>query len=130
MKLISFGDSFVEGLIKEPEENSIEERDQICFTRKIYENSEIFDSYVNYGTRGSGNESIIYNAYKHMNKFGNDNSFYLICLSGLERCGWYNLDRDAYDISNQKGVDFEPFFQTQMLMTGIHNMLKNKNIFS
>ena len=138
MDLISFGDSFVEGLIKEPNENSIEQRDEICFTRKIYENSNLFQSYTNCGLRGIGNEAILYNVYKHASKSNNDNSFYLICLSGLERVGHYDITKDEYLILNQtrtyrtpifrKNYKFEPIFQTQMLMTGIHHYLKNKNI--
>ena len=129
MKLLAFGDSFVEGLIKEPRENSVKQRDAICFTRRLAETSELFDSYANYGTRGSGNESIFYNAYKHSSYYDNDNSFYLICLSGLERVGFYDKNLDSYSIPNRSvNVPFEPFFQTQMLMTGLHYYLKNKNI--
>lgn len=129
MKLVAFGDSFVEGLIKQPQENSVKERDAICFTRRLVETSELFDSYTNYGTRGTGNESIFYNVYKHASHHNNDDDFYLICLSGLERIGIYNKDLDCYGIANYNiNIPFEPFFQTQMLMTGVHYYLKNKNI--
>lgn len=129
MRLVSFGDSFVEGLIKDPKPNSIEERDEICFTRKITEGSDIFDSYLNYGERGSGNVAICHNVYKHVSRGDlQDNDFLLICWSGLGRASTYNRLKEKYEISDIIITEFEPIFQINMLASGIHNYLKSKNI--
>lgn len=129
MKLITFGDSFVEGLIKEPSENTAKERDQICFTKQIAKNCNYFDSYLNYGRRGSGNLSIYYDVFKHIRENDYKNCFFLVCLSGATRHDKYNNKKDQYE--NSGGYikeDNEIIFQTNILLAGTHQILKHKEI--
>jgi len=127
MKLISFGDSFVEGLIKDPYENSVEERDKICFTRKLVKRSKYLDSYKNFGLRGIGNLAISYKVYKYVENYDYKNSFLLVCWSGLDRESVYCEKRDEYEIFQGERTQ-QPIFQTNILASGIHNYLKSKQI--
>ena len=128
MKLIAFGDSFVEGLIKEPFENTVQERDQICFVKQIADKCNYFDSYVNYGRRGSGNLSICYNVFKHIRENNYKNCFFLVCLSGAQRQDKYNKKTDRYENSGCKKEYYDIMFQTNILLAGIHQILKHKEI--
>jgi len=128
MKLLAFGDSFVEGLVKEPSENTPKERDEICFARKIVNKSKYITSYENFGKRGSGNLSISHNVYKYVQNNDCKNSFFLICWSGLDRYEEYYKETNQYQNTDYKKQKHDPLFQTNILASGIHNYLKNRKI--
>lgn len=129
MKLIAFGDSFVEGLIKEPKENSFHERARINFVTQIVSLDNVFTSFENYGERGSGNESIAYKVQNRIKK-PTKNCFFLVCWTSPYRIGRFDDQNDRYETvgltSNSINKNYE--FETKMFMFGISNLLKLNNI--
>lgn len=83
-KIVAFGDSFVQGLIKEPYEITPEEMKRINFVTKLGELNNI--SVENYGYRGNGQNSIAYDVVNYLgtNKPSRDVLF-LVVWSGYAR---------------------------------------------
>jgi hypothetical protein len=128
MKLIAFGDSFVEGLIKEPIENSVEDRAKINFVTQLASLNNSFTSFENYGERGSGNESIAYKVQKRLDQ-PTDNCFFLVCWTTPFRVGKYKKEFDRYETVLTSNIVNKNFvFETKMLMFGISHLLKLNNI--
>lgn len=142
MKLVTFGDSFVEGWIQKPSPNSTEERDRICFTRQLVERFDIFDSYENHGFQGNYNINIAKEAFNCRDV---QDVFYIVVWSGVGRLPkgtgdlwkdlWMNTAQQKERIysngpKDQKSYyDLPPqFFVTEMLQRGLHQVLINRGI--
>lgn len=124
MKLIAFGDSFVEGLIKDPKENSKAMRKKINFVTQLALLDNIFDSVENYGERGSGNESIAYKIHKRLHKRELSNCFFLVCWSSPFREAAYDKVNDKYSSTSKIKFNKNYYFQTKMLMYGVSKILE------
>ena len=130
MKLVSFGDSFVEGLIKKPIENSIEERKIINFVSQLLNLDNPFSTVENFGARGSSNASIAHRVWKRAQEDTRD-CFFLICWSSPYRYGHYDKHVDNYrtldlrkEIINEKDQQFE----TDSFIFFIKSLLESYNI--
>lgn len=131
MKLVAFGDSFVEGLIKDPHENPISEREEINFVNQIYVNSGIFDSVENYGQRGVGNEYIAHTVYKYIKTHDITDCFFLVVWSGLDRAAYYHPKKDRYvDTFRRKNeqIQRDPVFQITTMMLALDNIFKQRQV--
>lgn len=130
MKLVAFGDSFVEGLIKVPKENTPEERKEINFVTQLQRLDNPFTSTENYGVRGYGTEAIAYEVYKRLQQ-PCDDCFFLVVWSGIYRVGNYHRHPDRYQVNMPKGYVEVPknyVFQTDIHMEAISSLLKKRNI--
>jgi lysophospholipase L1-like esterase len=124
MKLVAFGDSFVEGLIKEPYENSRENRKEINFVSQLINLDNCFTEAENYGVRGSSNERIAYEAYKRL-KHSYSYCFFLVAWSGIERQEIYNIEKDKYEYQKVKRWPEKNLkFQSEMFMISLHQIFK------
>lgn len=130
-RLWTFGDSFSEGLIKLPSENSVEDRDRICFPTQIVKRSKHFDLCNNLSQRGASNEIIFYRVQKLLDVF-TSNDFVLIVLSHSARTAKYNYTMDEYvrvtDEFEHTINKRQPIWQTDMMLFWIANQLKNRGI--
>lgn len=134
MKLVVFGDSFPRGLIKDPIENSKEDQNRINFCQKLLELDNQFTSLENFSQRGSGNDSIAYEAYKRIvkKKYQQD-SFFLICWSGITRYAYYDIAKDRYlNVNNSelftKVITKQGYFALDTFIISLSNMLKHYKI--
>jgi hypothetical protein len=96
--LWTFGDSFVEGLLKDLDNdtrNSPEERQEICFGNQLFKNYDIFSQHYNFGASGAGNEQIAYTVTKMLNRFSTGD-FVFIAFSGPLRAATYSFQKDEY----------------------------------
>lgn len=94
-KIVAFGDSFVQGLIKEPHEISSEEMKRINFITRLGEINNI--PVENFGWRGHGQTSIAYDVvdYLENNKPSKDILF-LVVWSGYARKMHFSKDTLRY----------------------------------
>jgi len=122
--LVAFGDSFVEGFIKSPKENTKKDREKINFITKLCTLDNPFVKCENYGIHGASNEKIAYRVYKRC-KSSVQNCFFLICWSHHDRVSYFHHANDEYqtDINLLKATRKNNTFQTTMFMFGLHNML-------
>ena len=127
MNLVGFGDSFTEGVIKQPKENSPKERREISFINQLVQLDNPFTSFENLGVRANSNEAIAHSVVKRT-KDNTFNCFFLISWSSPTRVGQYNVKEDAYTHGGGYGEPRNDFFLTNMFMLGIHALLKNHNI--
>jgi len=118
MKLVAFGDSFTEGLIKEPIENTQEERAEINYANQLLKLDNPFTSLENLAYRGNGNETIAYKIYKRLQSDYKD-CFFLVAWSAPARQGMYIKKDDEYKTDHHPTIKHYKF-QTEMLMLGIH----------
>lgn len=129
--LWAFGDSFTEGFIKYPFENSPEERESICYPTQIVKRSKLFDSCNNLAERGSNNEMILYQVQKNLDNF-HQQDFVLITLSHCLRAAKYNFSMDEYvrvdDEKEHLIAKRQPVWQTDMMLLWIHKQLSTRNI--
>ena len=129
MKLCAFGDSFVEGLIKEPIENHPAERRQINFVTQLEILNPNFDTKDNHGLRGNANQKIAYDAYKHIKTSLPEPRFYLITFSGRDRNSHYYPDSDEYHCCGEEIYAKEqPQFMYEAMILLLHNVLDSKKI--
>ena len=132
MKLAVFGDSFVEGQIKLPEENKEEERKEISFVNQMQIASDIFTSSDNYGRRGASNEYIAHQVYTYLKNNDHNNTFILVVWSGPSRSSYYDIVNEEYileaNLTNNKYTHYDVTFRNEMLMLGIQETLKNLKI--
>jgi hypothetical protein len=125
MKLIAFGDSFVEGLIKEPTENSIEDRANINFVTQLVSLDNSFTSFENYGERGSSNVRIAHRVWKRLQK-DTSKCFFLVCWSSPYRYGTYEKNVDDYrsvDLRKEKVTNKHETFETDIFISSIKSLL-------
>jgi len=129
--LWTFGDSFTEGFIKLPKENSPDERESICYPTQIVKRSKLFDSCNNLAERGSNNEMILYQVQKNLDNF-HQQDFVIIALSHSTRASKYNSTMDEYvRVVNEEEHTIakrSPVWQTDMMICWIHNQLRQRNI--
>ena len=126
MKLVAFGDSFVEGLIKEPKVNTPEERNEINFVTQLQKLENQFTSVENYGSRGYGTEAIAYSVYKRLQTC-TKNCFFLVVWSSPFRSSTYNETDDTYVVSTPK--TFKNYsFHLDMHIEAISSILKKRGI--
>lgn len=129
MILKAFGDSFVEGLIKEPVENTMDNRMEINFATQLGKINSRITSVENYGLRGNANQKIAYDAYKHIRDTKDRSSFYIIVFSGSNRPAHYYPDTDEYHCSTEELLAKEqPQFMQEAMISLLHNVLKQKRI--
>jgi len=129
MKLVAFGDSFVEGLIKLPQENTVFQRKQINFATQISKINSRIESVDNYGLRGNANQKIAYDAYSHIRDNSYNTYFYLIAFSGSDRASHYYPDTDEYHCTNDSLLAKEqPQFIQEAVISLLHNVLHLKKI--
>ena len=126
MKLVVFGDSFVEGLIKEPVLNSTEERTNISFVNQLTYLDNPFTASKNMGRRGASNRLIANRVWKEVQLIENTkNVFYLVCWSGP----WRGFDVKETDKKHKPYLDFPNFhFETDMVILFIKSLLESLNI--
>lgn len=128
MELIVFGDSFVEGQIKEPEENTIEQRLEISFVNQMKLMNKQITNSVNYGRRGASNEYIAYQVYEYIKNNNYENKFLLISWSGPARSSYYDITKEQYVIEaglvNNKYTHYNVNFKNEMLFFGLQETLK------
>lgn len=130
-KIVAFGDSFVQGLIKEPYEISSEEMKRINFVTKLGELNNI--PVENYGYRGNGQNSVAYDVvnYLETNKPSGDVLF-LVVWSGYARkmhfdentlryTGFSSTDSEEIEGKYYK-VDFK--YINTINIRGTYNLLK------
>lgn len=129
--LWTFGDSYTEGFIKLPEENSPEERESICYPTQIVKRNKLFDACNNLAERGSNNEMIIYQVQKNLDRFDKQD-FVIIALSHSTRASRYNSIIDEYvRVANEEEhiiAKRSPVWQTDMMIYWIHSQLKTRGI--
>lgn len=126
MKLIAFGDSFVEGLIKEPKENSTKDRKSINFATQLVERHSMFDSVVNFGKRGSSNHSICFRVQQYIEQHSLDDSFLLIVLSSPHRKQEYNYINDDFVGVEYDTVTPDHLAYQKLMLQGIEYTLKKR----
>ena len=131
MKLIVVGDSFVEGLIKLPNENTFENRKKINFATKLGDllNMEV----INLGQRGAGSHYISHSIVSYIQNNPNDEYFVLVVWSGAGRCWNYDVVERKYSPDTiRKSECYETYdelmFLNHMFVRGVHDFLKSKNI--
>jgi len=127
MKLVAFGDSFVEGTIKLPTENSHTERQQINFVRQLSNQSALFDSIENFAVSGAGNKMIandVYNFLQHTEKSKLKDCFLLICWTTPYRQDVYCNDLERYFPANKLSKHENYDFLTAQLITGTYKLCK------
>lgn len=129
MKLVAFGDSFVEGLIKEPVENTPEERSEISFVNRIKDYSKFITTSQNMGLRGNANQKIAYDCYSWLKLCTENNIFVVVAFSGLDRQAHYYRDTDAYHCCETNlHADEQGYFIKDALVLLLHEVMKQKNI--
>lgn len=129
MKLVAFGDSFVEGLIKEPIENHPAERRQINFVTQLEILNPNFDTKDNHGLRGNANQKIAYDAYKHIRDSRPEPCFYLIAFSGRDRLSHYYPDTDEYHCcGDELYAKEQPQFMHEAMVVLLHEILHTRKI--
>ena len=113
LNLVAFGDSFVEGYIKLPKENTKKDRKNINFVTKLCTLDNPFIKCENYGIHGASNEKIAYRVYKRC-KRSVKNCFFLICWTHPDRVSYYHEGNDEYqtDINIRKVPPKENNFAT------------------
>lgn len=130
-RLVTFGDSYVEGFIKLPKKNTEEERAKINFTQKLYEMPNNIDAIENCGRHGASNKRIAYRIFKRLRK-GTQGCFFLICWSSPERLAYYCPDRQEYVMLPKEeeyvGKKIDYVFESNMLIFGIHAILDKLKI--
>ncbi len=130
-KIIAFGDSFVQGQIKLPYENTVEEMARINFVTKLGERFNI--PVLNYGFRGNAQNGIAFDVYTHIKKYGFDRSaLYLVVWSGYSRKQAFNLEQNNYknwkEQSNTSNVDLN--YLNNINIRGTYSLLEdNKQPF-
>lgn len=130
MKLIVFGDSFVEGLLKHPTRSTIAEGHEISFVARL---GEMLGCEVeNRSMAGNGNDGIAYDVYKWLRDTDIDpDVFVMVVWSTLNRTLAYNPKFDRMDYENRDDALSHPndiHFKNEIEMAGIHELLKSKNI--
>lgn len=135
-KIVGFGDSFVQGLIKEPIMLSQKEMEEINFITQIGKKLNI--KYENYGVRAYSQNSIAFEVIKYLelNKPSTDTLF-LIFWSGFERINFYsNISKryDSRDVEVKNGghsgnaTDFmDLIYLNNINIRGIHSLLTSIN---
>ena len=130
-KIIAFGDSFVEGQIKLPYQNTDEEMARINFVTKLGERFNI--PVLNYGFRGNAQNGIAFDVHTHIKKYGFDRSaLYLVVWSGYSRKQAFNLEQNNYknwkEQSNTSNVDLH--YLNNINIRGTYSLLEdNKQPF-
>ena len=122
MKLVVFGDSFVEGLIKEPVVNSVEERKKISFVNQLTHLDNPFSDSKNMGVRGANNRLIAHTIWKEVQQGNLKNVFYLVCWSSPYR--GFGIPSKFAPYSNYPDVNFE----TDVLILSVKSLLESLNI--
>jgi len=129
--LWAFGDSFSEGYIKYPAENTPTEREEICYPNQIVERSQLFDICNNLSEKGSNNEMILYQVQKNIDNF-HQQDFVLITLTHCLRAAKYNFAMDEYlKVTSEIEHDYakrHPVWQTDMMLCWITKELRERNI--
>ena len=128
MKLIVFGDSFVEGLLKNPTRSTPEEGHKISFAARLGE--MLGREVVNLSMTGSSNDGVAYNVYKWLrDRTDTDEEvFVLVVWSSLYRIMTYNKSLDRMDYANDNAITREFYFTNEMFIAATHALLKSKNI--
>ena len=127
-KIIAFGDSFVQGQIKLPYQNSEEEMARINFVTKLGERFNI--PILNYGFRGNAQNGIAFDVHNHIRKYGFDRSaLFLVVWSGYSRKQAFNLEEDNYrnwkEQSNTSEADLN--YLNSVNVRGTYSLLKDND---
>ena len=128
MRIVAFGDSFTNGLIKLPRRFTREESHENSFVNKIYCNSSMFDEYLNLADNGCGNRQIASKIYKTLLAGDiNENDFVFIGWSSLTRNADWN--DDYYNVPNNRNIDYKKLiYDTESSILSTHMLLKIKKI--
>lgn len=126
-KIVAFGDSFVQGLIKEPYEISSEEMERINFVTRLGEHFNI--PVENYGYRGFGQNSIAYDIVNYIHTNGtNADTLFLVVWSGFARNPQF--DWKTYRYTQFKPLQKEPFYINHLYLNtvnirGVYSLLQS-----
>jgi len=96
MKLVVFGDSFPNGLIKYPTRNSKEVREKINFGTQLIQLENTFTEVCNYAMSGCNN-AMIFDTILQCLKQHTDNVFFLVCWTSPTRRYFYDYGVERYD---------------------------------
>lgn len=136
-KIVAFGDSFVQGLIKEPISLTEKEMREINFITKIGKKLNI--EYENYGVRAYAQNSIAFEVIRYLqsNKPSKDTLF-LIFWTGFGRINYYSDVHKRYEpIEVEVKSDIHSFgsstdfmnliYSNNINIRGIHSLLTSIN---
>jgi len=128
MRIVAFGDSFTNGLIKLPKRYTQEESHQNSFVNKMFQSSKIFTDYSNLADNGCGNRQIASKIYKCLlEKKISKNDFVFIGWSSLTRTALW--DNEYYKTPDNNVVDYKQLiYDTESSILSTHMILKLQGI--
>jgi len=124
-RLVVFGDSFIDGLIKDPDRNPPEEREQIRFTTHLSKllNIEI----INEGfSGGMGLNGLTWKIWDWVNNNTLENTYILVFWSGPGRYHTYDPVNNRYKINHEEMSKYHIDFENEINIRAILNLLKDK----
>jgi len=126
-KIVAFGDSFVQGLIKEPHEISSKEMKRINFVTRLGELYNI--PVINFGWRGFGQNAIAYDVAKYLVDNKSDpETLFLVVWSGFARKTEFDWNTYRYTKFNRKEKsDFfiDLLYSNTVNIRGTYSLLLN-----
>lgn len=128
MRIAAFGDSFVEGLIKDPNENRVAERQEINFVTQIVKRHGLFSDVQNFGKRGASNHAICFRALQYIERKPCNDTFILVVLTSPYRYQTYNPDKDEFIVSNDRITTQDHFAYQRLMIKGLEAKLSERNI--
>ena len=127
-RLVIFGDSFIEGLIKDPHRNSQSEKEEIRFTTHLSNLLNI--EVINQGSSmGMGLNGLTWKIWDWVNKNSLENTYIMIFWSGPGRYHTYNPSKNRYVENSHEIQKHHIEFENEINIRSIVNLLKGKAPF-
>ena len=129
--LLVFGDSFPAGLNKDEHgtHNSLEEQNKICFGTQMNRYIDI-ENVWNYGFAGRSNLAIAHDVLQHVSTHGFQDSFVIICWTGLFRDSKWNDEKQKFEATEytEQPDYLKEVFNSRAYILNTYDLLKKLNV--